>query len=164
MGLEKLRDIPIFNKYTLTYTSNINIASFFKSISSWFSTRGYDFWETGIGEKDIGTGGLVDSDWKAIKEVTDYVQFELVIKVWIRDLRKVTLENGEETYWGRIYIRMDSIMHKDYKKRFDNNKKMQELMRQLYERYIAKEEVDSYMDKLYFEASDLIDLFRSKMS
>lgn len=163
MGLEKVRDFRVFNKYTLTYTSYIDIASFFKSISTWFSTQGYDFWENGLGEKDIGTGGQVDSDWVARKEVTDYSQFEIIMKIWIRDLRKVTLENGEETYWGRIYIRIDSILHKDYQKRFDPNKKMQELMRQLYERYIAPDETQSYMGKLFSETSDLIDMLRSKM-
>ncbi len=163
MGIEKLRDIPIFNKYTLTYTSYIDIASFFKSISQWFSTQGYDFWENGIGEKDIGTGGCVESDWRASKEVTDYVNFEIIIKIWIRDIRKVTLESGEETHWGRIFIKIDAVMHKDYKKRFNKNKWFEEMYRLIYERYIASDEVQSYMRKLYFETSDLINLMRSKM-
>jgi len=164
MGLEKLRKIPVFNKYQINHHAYIDILGLTKEFPIWFDSHGYDFWESGVKEKNIGTGDYLEVDWKGEKDVSFHMRFTINIKFWIRDLRKVTLENGEETFYGRTQFIIDTTLEKDYENRFNKFSEWQEFLRQFYERYIAKVQLhDKFFGQLAAESMALSNMIRSFM-
>jgi hypothetical protein len=162
MGFEKLRTVPVFNKYQINHHAYIDILGLTKQFPIWFDSMGYDFWESGVKEKPIGTGDYLEVDWTAEKDVSFHMRFTIKIKFWIRDLRKVTLESGEETFYGRAQFIIDTALVKDYENRFHKFNKWQEFLRQFYERYIAKEQLHiKFFGQLVMESMDLSNMIRS---
>lgn len=160
MGLEKIKKIAIVDKAQIKHHSYVDIMGLLRSIPSWFNQMGYYFYEKGLTEKDIGSGDQIETEWIATKGVTEYVKFTIELSIAAKDVRKIVLETGEETYWGRILIIISAIFEKDYQGKYGNSWK-EELMRQLYERYFAEGELKGFMGKLAGEAGDLTSLLKS---
>lgn len=162
MGLEKIRKVTILSKYQITHHSYLDILGLLKSLPTWFNKMGYYFYEKGLGEKDIGTGNLLESEWTATRDVTEYIQFAIEVKIIAKDICKIVLENGEELYWARLLILIDATVIKDFQNKFGTIW-YEELMRQFYERYIVKEDIRRYLGKMQGEGIDLANTMRSHL-
>ena len=160
MGFEKQREIPVIVQYQITHHAYVDLIGLLKSLPVWFNGRQYDFYEKGLGEKDLGPGYEVESEWVASREVTEYVKFEMSILVRAKDVRKVVLETGEETYWSRLLIVIGAKMVKDWQGKFKPYG-TEELFRQWYERFFAAKELKEYTNKLAMETVDLIATMKS---
>ena len=155
MGKEKSKKMIILNKYQIIHNAYIDITGLLKALASFFDANKYDYDEIGVSEKSGATGDEVESVWKATREVTDYVMFDMMVTVWARDLRKVVVD-GKEMYWARVMITIDSHAKKNWNKTFGSGH-WQELMRQGYERYVVYKDMDAYKGKIYVESMLLID-------
>ena len=160
MGLEKLKKLPVVNNAHIKHHSYIDIMGLLKAFPAWFNQMGYFFYEKGLSEKDIGSGDQIESEWLAYKEVTEYVKFTIELTFTAKDIRKVVLESGEETYWGRVLIMYTSTFEKGFQGKY-GSVWYEEMMRQLYERYIVKEELKKYMGKLVVESASLSQMIKS---
>lgn len=156
----KSKEIKFFTKYQINHHSYIDVVGLTKGFAKWFDSMGYDFWETGLSEKDLGTGGYLEVDWVGERKITEYFKFNIKIKFWVRDLRKVTLENGEETYYGRAQFIIDTNLQKDYQERYSLFSKWENFLRIFYERYIIKEEINDYFGQLSGESADFADMIK----
>lgn len=161
MGIEKLKEIKVVNRAQIKHHSYVDIMGLLKSIPTWFNQMGYFFYEKGLAEKDIGTGDQIETEWIAVKEVTEYVKYEFELIVIAKDIRKVVLENGEEIYWGRTLIIITATIKKDYQNKY--NGPWGEFIRQFYERYIVGDELKRFMGKLVGEAGDLTNVLKSSL-
>lgn len=161
MGLEKLREIPIIKDAHIKHHSYVDLMGLLKALPMWFNTMGYTFFEKGISEKDIGTGDHIESEWTAVKEVTEYVQYSIEILIVAKDIRKVTLETGEELYWSRLLIVMNGKFKKDFQNKYNKDVWYEEMMRQIYERFFAYSELKGFMGKFVVETIDLSNTMKS---
>lgn len=146
MGKEKKQEIVAFGT-KLTHYAKLDIYGLLKSAPTFFKTYKYDFWEKAHAEKPDGVGYTVESEWNASREVNDYVQFNIELKFWIRDATKLVYDDGTSTYKGRVVITILGKIKKNYKGTFGKSKS-EELMKQLYEKYIRRKELLGYEDKL----------------
>ncbi|HIH14964.1 MAG: hypothetical protein QT08_C0021G0018 [archaeon GW2011_AR17] len=158
MGLEKVPSpITVINDAQIKHHSYVDIIGLLRSLPSWFNSMGYLFFEKGLSEKDIGTGDQIESEWTAVKDVTEYIRYSIDITIVAKDLRKVVLETGEEVYWGRVLISVTAKLTKDFQKKYEEKK----ILRELYERFIIKEDIKKHLGKLVVESGDLISTVKS---
>lgn len=163
MGAEKKRDLEIFTEknFQIKHHSYVDIIGLLKALPQWFNSMGYDYYEKGLSEKDIGTGDQVESEWTASKDVTEYIQYTMEIAIVAKDVRKVVLENGEEVYWARLLITFKTKFVKDFQKKYNEDIWYEKFMREFYERYIVAEDLKKYIGKLIGESMDLTGLMKS---
>lgn len=161
MGAEKVRDLKIIKDFQIKHHSYVDLIGLLKGLSVWFNSLGYTFLEKGIAEKDIGTGDQIESEWKAEKEVTEYIKYSIEIAIFAKDVRKVVLETGEEIYWGRVLIIINGTFSKDFQKKYNDKIWREELMRQIYERYFYANEIKGFIGKFAGECGDLTDTIKS---
>jgi len=155
MGKEKFKIIPIFGEYQITHNAYIDYVDLVSTLTGWFDDRKYDFFEQKRKEKDNGVGFEIESVWVATRDIDHYVQFEILMKIFVRDLRKVVLEDGKETYWARTVVRINSNMKKNYRETFKGGW-WNETLRQFYERYIVRERMDAFEGKIVEDSMELV--------
>ena len=163
MGAEKLRELDIWTEksFQIKHHSYVDIIGLLKALPQWFNSMGYDFYEKGLAEKDIGSGDQIESEWVASKEVTEYIQYKMEIAIVAKDVRKVILEDGEQVYWARLLITFKTTFVKDFQKKYDEEKLHEKFMREFYERYIVSEDLRKYIGKLVVESLDLTGVMKS---
>lgn len=159
MGKEKLTDLGIFDHYRLVHKGYVDVNKLIIALPKWFNSYEYDYWETGSGQKDIGTGKEYISDWKATREVNDYVKFEIKLQLFFKNINSVEID-GKKTLQCTIEIDLSSTMKKNYSKTFGKDK-FQETLRRIYERYIRYHDLLAYEDKLAMETADLVNTMKS---
>lgn len=160
MGTEKERVIPVVVNYQITHHAYMDFIGLLKSLPVWFNGYKYYFYEKGLSEKDVGTGHEVQSGWTASRQVTEYVKFEVEVMILARDLRKVVLEDGEETYWARLLIVIDAKMVKDWQAKYKPYG-IQDLYRQFYERFLVSGELKGYENTLGLEVGELATVLKT---
>jgi len=162
MGAEKIKEIPLFKRYQIIHNAYVDVYGLLAALPQWFNDMHYFFLERGLSEKDTGVGYELRSDWYARRDASEYCRNVLEITFYARDLRKVVLENGDETFYGRVWIFVDATLVKNYRNTFGPSG-WQEVLRQMYERYIKLEEIDGYLGKLYGETTDLINTIKTHL-
>jgi len=150
-----IRKIPIFDKYHILHDAYLDLPKAVKAIPTWFNNNKYDFWEKGLSEKDTGPGKELVSEWIAQREVTDYFTYDIEIKFLARDLQKVTFEDRSDGYFARLIVEIDATLVIDPDNKFSGSK-WDKLMQSLYDRYIMKDKIDEYAEKLALEMVELI--------
>ncbi|MBI5797918.1 hypothetical protein HZA98_03375 [Candidatus Woesearchaeota archaeon] len=160
MGLEELREIELVKGYHITHHSYVDLIGLLKAIPLWFNEMNYDFVESGLSEKDIGTGYELLSEWKAERKVTNYLKYKIDLTINAKDLRKITLETGEETNWARVLITIDVTFVKDAKGIYKPYG-WDERFRKLYEKYIIPAKIKIYIGKCKGEFASLTNMVKS---
>lgn len=147
--------IPLIKNYQISHQAYLDIFGALKALPVWFNAMQYDFVEKGLSEKDIGTGHEIESEWLATRDVTDYFQFEIKVRFLAKDVKKVVLESGEETYWARLLIVVDSTLVKDMQNKFDESLSGK-FMQKFYEHLLYKKTIKGYCGRIIVETLDLI--------
>ena len=162
MGKEKFKTLPIFIEYQITHNAYIDFLEIVRNLPEFFNERKYYFFEQKRGEKDTGVGFEIESVWIAEREVSPYVKFDIQLQIFLRDVRKVILEDGTDTFWARSVVRINSNMHKNYRKTFKTDW-WNETLRQFYERYLVRPRMDAFEGKAVEDCLDLVAHIKSKM-
>ena len=162
MGKEKFKTLPIFIEYQITHNAYLDFIELVKELPGFFDEKKYYFFEQKRSEKDTGVGFEIESIWVAEREVDPYVKFDIWLQVFLRDVRKVVLDDGKETYWARAVIRINSNMHKNYRGTFKANW-WNETLRQFYDRYLIRPRMDAFEGKAVEDCMNLVAHIKSKM-
>ncbi|MBT3323610.1 hypothetical protein HN681_02795 [archaeon] len=162
MGKEKFKTLPIFIEYQITHNAYIDFLEIVRNLPSFFDEHKYYFFEQKRSEKDTGVGFEIESVWIASREVDHYVKFEIQIQLFLRDVRKVVLEDGKETFWARAIVRLNSSMVKNHNKTFKTDW-WNETLRQFYERYVIRPRLDAFEGKAVEDCLDLVEHIKSRM-
>lgn len=131
---------------------------------AWFLSRNYYIMESEHSEAVKGGGKESRFDWKAVRRVTDYVQFWVQFEVVIyRELDVVVEEDGKKKRMqqGDIEVRFRTWILKNYRKTFRGPGK--EFFRQTYEKYLIKRELKGYEGKLDTEGNALWDVIKATL-
>ncbi|RME54431.1 hypothetical protein D6777_03840 [Candidatus Woesearchaeota archaeon] len=164
MGKEKKRKIGVIEGVIIKHKGFFDFNAIISEIPAWFKKHKYDNFQKGHSQKPTPGGGYFEGTWKAVKEVTDYVKFDITVDIWLRDMQDVAIEKEGKTIKankGNIEITFNANMEKDYAKQFTNRKgeetEFLKFLRELYEKYVIKSKLSEYEDKLEYEAKDLIE-------
>lgn len=132
-----------------------------RSARGWFGARGYYVIESEHSEAVKGAGKEMKFDWQVVRYVTDYVQFKFQFEVVVyREVDVVVEENEKKKRMqrGDLEARFRTSMVKNYRKTFRGPGS--EFLRQTYERYLIKRELEGYEAKLNAEGDEFWDMVK----
>jgi len=145
--VQKIRHIGIFDFKELYYTCY-----------NWFSHEQYDLAEKNYTEKINPKGREVEIEWDAVRKVSEYLKFQIMVRWRIIEMNDVEVEqDGKKIKLqkGDVEIRFFIILLKDYEHRWEGNS-FSSWLRKIYDKYFIKSRIDKYEGKLVEEVNDLI--------
>lgn len=165
MGKERVNPISVITNSVIKKTGLLDFEEMFKSIPSWFKRYNYEAIEKSRNEKPTSTGINLESSWKATRKVTIYVKFIIEMHIWLRDMTEVMVQmpDGKQVRKNKARIEMvfNAKMEKNYRKHLNDEKgSFSNFLRYLYEKFLARRELEKYEDKLYMETTDLMETMR----
>ena len=146
------------------YNTTIKHAGYFKfsdlyaMIFDWLKNKKYDVSEETYEEKAGGSKEILIK-WKAVKKVTDYFKYEIVVKWHILQMKDAEVEiDGKltKTNNGKLKLTISSSVIRDYDGTWES-KPFWVMARKIYEKYLIKANVGEYEDKLIDDSSSMVD-------
>jgi hypothetical protein len=168
MGKERKNPINIFKSLLIKKAGVLDFDGMFALIPEFASQYNYDCVEKKHSEKSGATGTYIESNWYLERKVTYYVKFIIEIEFLVRDMNTVIVEdedgNKKKRNQGRVEILFNAKMQKNYLKNFSDKKgEFSDFLRVIYEKYIGKNRLKDYEDKLEAEARDLLEDLKEKL-
>lgn len=165
MGSEKSNPIIVVGDLVVKKSGILDFDGLFKAIKEWMERYNYEPMEKSHTEKKGSTGIYIESSWKGSRKVTEYVKFIITVDIFLRDLTDVAVQDEEgnqvKRQKGRLELVFNAKMQKNYKKNLSEEKKsFGHFMKMLYEKYIIRDKLDKYEDKLYDEVTDLVETLK----
>tara|TARA_Y100000310_G_C20662791_1_gene805700 strand:- start:1975 stop:2481 length:507 start_codon:yes stop_codon:yes gene_type:complete len=117
-----------------------------------------DLQEKKYSEKLIGDAKMMEIRWEAEKELTDYFRFDAKITFIVEDLKKVEVSNGGvkvETNKGVVKLKVEGILVKDYKGKFETSA-FNKFLRGIYEKWIIESKVEEFKAEIAEECDELL--------
>lgn len=130
---------------------------------NWLKDEGFSISEDEYVEKLAGNGKEIQITWKAKKKVSDYVKFQIVAKWHILGLNDAEVQidgKKEKTNKGELKISVTATLQKDYESKWDSSVPLR-FLRDVYDKYIIRETVKKYEDKLEDKAQDFVEQTKS---
>ena len=165
MGKEKQEKINVhggsINWVRLKYSGLYDIEKLMGAARQWFLDHKYIVIESEHSEAVKGSGREIRFEWKPERKVTDYIKFMFEFEVVIlREVDVVVEEQGRKNKMqqGDLELRFRTAMAKNYRKTFKGVGK--EFLRQTYEKYLIKRELEGYEAKLNSEGDEFWDLMK----
>jgi hypothetical protein len=127
----------------------------------------YDFLRDEIGllvsegkykEKLAGDAKNLEIVWTGVKEVTDYFKFQIKVEFKIIGLTNIELtEDGKKikTNKGSVEMKVQGILLKDYKSKFEKNG-FQKFLRGIYEKAVIYSRIDQMEENLIIECEKFL--------
>ncbi|HLD01002.1 MAG TPA: hypothetical protein VJC39_04610 [Candidatus Nanoarchaeia archaeon] len=142
----------------LRYTGPFDYELVYSSLVSWAKNYGYFWYETGYKHKvPSPSGAEQEYSWKAEKNVTEYVKYEVKIELHTWDTREMeVLVNGKKKMMadGRLEFTINGKAYLDWQKKFGQGKFSQWLGK-IYQKMYSKNIEGVYVDTLYYRIWDL---------
>lgn len=164
MGKEKKNPIGVIGGQIIKHKGLFDFNGILKGIPGWLTQHGYDIIQKGHSQKQTGSGGYLEANWEATREVTEYVMFKIKVDIWLRDLNDVAVERNGKTVKmnkGNIEITFNSEMSKDYNHIFANKDgeatSFHKFIKEVYEKHVIKSKLSAMEDKLLIETQDLME-------
>jgi hypothetical protein len=123
----------------------------------------YDLTEKSYTEKITGDSKQIELRWDAVKKVSDYFKFQIKMDWQILGMKEVEVEReGKKikTNSGSIEIKFSAYLIKDHEARWEENAFFK-FLRGVYDRFIIRQRVDKYEQKLIGETLDIINQCKS---
>ena len=149
----------------ITYSGIFDVDELFGAIKSFFNERKYTFIQEEHTETIKTSGREIKINISPERNVDEYVKFKINLEVLGWRCTDVLIdEDGKKVkkQRGDLEIRFKSSMAKNYKKTFKGNK-FGEFLRQTYEKYITKDRLSKYEDKLTDETNELINRIKTTL-
>lgn len=141
-----LSPLPII----LHYDGIFDLEALYRNCKQFFVERAYRFEEGGYKKKATEE----EISWKPVKKVSDYIQYEVSVKMWILEKKDVdVVKEGKKVKLSKAHIRIELSCKAvtDYSGRFVGKPYLKKL-KEFYEKFIFKKEFDStWDDQLYYE-------------
>ncbi|HLC72303.1 MAG TPA: hypothetical protein VJH37_01855 [Candidatus Nanoarchaeia archaeon] len=171
MGDEKKTEVYAIGSaksfIVVKYAGIFDILELLGAIKTGFAKRYYTVAGKEHSEAVKSSGKELVFEFEGMRKVTEYVLFKIVIKINILRLIDVVVgssEGKEKKQQAEVDINVKSWIGKNYKNTFKNKSKIQEFLRQVYERFIGKTQLDDLKRKLIVETLSLIDDMKAVMS
>lgn len=150
-------------KEKLKHKGFFNYSDYYNFCYNWLKDEGYSIAEDEYTEKLAGNGKEIVIKWKATKKISDYLKNEIKVEWHILGLTDAEAQmEGKtvKTNKGEVKITVTATLIRDYESRWDTSPTMR-FMRDVYDRYIIRESVKKYEDRLEDKAKDYIEQLKS---
>jgi len=151
------RDVLISTK--VRHVGIFDFKETYRILFEWLIDQGYDFNEKNYKEV-IGAGGAkeIEIEWEALRKVSDYFRYQLIVKWKIIGMTSVEVEiDGvkQKMNKGDLSLEFKTVLLKDYEERW-SKKPFLNFLRTLYDRYLIRERITAYEAKLIQEMEELV--------
>jgi hypothetical protein len=150
-----IRDLPIM------YEGLFDASELFKLIDDWFSDHGYAKFELKHVERVSEKGRFVNYEIRPFKKISDYVQYEIYVRLTIRNLTETTVKKGKDSFKinkGSVSVSIDAFLATDVKHRWES-RPLFFFMRTIFDKFIHRE----YVGKLEKEIMDDVRSFHGEL-
>ena len=108
----------------LDYEGLLEVAELYKLVDRWFKDKGYDKVELKNLEQVTPEGRYIELDLKPYKTMTDYVKYEIRIRMRGYNIKDVDIEREGKKHkmqQGKILMILDAWFVTDHMKRWESN-------------------------------------------
>lgn len=153
----------------IKYAGVLDLADLLSRVKAWYAQRYYGVNEREHSEAVKSSGKELIFEFEGMRKITEYVQFRVLVKISILRLLDVIVESPEgkdRKQQAEVSIGVRSWMIKNYRGTFKSKEKsrIQEFFRQIYERFIGKNQLDELKKKLILETLALIDEIKASLN
>lgn len=161
MGDEKKTELDILGSkkgaVLIRYNGVFDLERLIMVIREWYGKHYYDVAEKEHTEAVKPSGKEITWEFEAMRKVTDYIIYKVNVKIIILrsvDVMVDTEHSKEKKQQAEVEIQVRSFMQKNYKNTFKRKEesKFQEFLRQVYERFIARNTLEEYKNKITAES------------
>ena len=160
---EKKTEVGILDPfYRLRHEGLVDFDKLFNEITSWFESNKYKLIIKNLTNSMKPDGGEIKVEFEAKREVSPYIKFKAYCEIILLRGREVTVEKSgkkQRMRKGELEIRIKTSYEKNHKGTFGKGN-FQEFLRQVYEKYIAKNVILGYEIKLWKEGNELIEVIK----
>ena len=131
---------------------------FYAFIYDWLASENYDVNEKKYSEKVSGDTKEIEIEWEGKRKVSDYFQFIIKIEWRILGMKKIKVKKGDKEVnmdSGSVEIKLSCVLVKDYENKWEDYP-LWKFLRGVYDKYIIKNRIDEYEEKLKEEFNDII--------
>ena len=148
--------------YHIRHVGLVDFDKLFNELTDWFTSNKYKLVIKNITHSMKPDGGEIKVEFEAAREVSPYIKFKAYIEIILLRGKEVTVERAgkkQKMRKGELEIRLKTSYEKNHKKTFSKSD-FQEFLRQVYEKYIAKNVILGYEIKLWKEGNEIIELIK----
>jgi len=136
-----------------------SLEELYKLMYRWFELYGYFVQEIEYRDSDEPGGKHLEIRWYAEKKENDYIKFAIVPSFLVLGMTKVEIETEEgrkqATNKGEVELKFDAFLLKDFDDKWSGP--VARFMREIYDRFIIKKQIDDFEAQLNTELYKLID-------
>lgn len=155
--LKELTDEPPVIRYTGVFSYD----DLYKTVTNWFKSKGYDFYEKNYTHK----GSELEFEWYGEKKITEYYQYQITVSMFVWDFKDVEVVKEDQKIImqkGRIQLVIKGYYVLDYKKEWEGGFK--EKVREIYHKFIInKDIIFKIYVPLYKQVYELYDKIRDSI-
>lgn len=162
MGKEKEEEVFVIGGKrgwtTIKYSGIFDFRDLITLITDYFGSRKYAPVQVEHSEKITPAGREVVWEIVPFRDVTEYIRFSMDVVIIILRMVDVMVEEGSrklKKQKGDVEFMLKASIKKNWKKAFSSSSSG-EFFRQTYEKYVAKQTLSDYEDKLEAEGNGLI--------
>ncbi len=130
----------------IEYDGLFDSSDLFRFLDDWFQQKGYDKQEVRHAERVKEKGKFVDLEIMPTKKVSDYVKYDINVRVYIKDLVQANIKRDGKQFKinkGRVTILISAFLVTDYEHRMES-KPMLFFMRTLFDKFVHKKYIDRF--------------------
>jgi len=165
MGKERQETVWIFGTdvqwFRIKHSGLYDMDKLLTAAKGYLSSKRYITVDAEHTEAVKGGGKEIRIEWKPFRNVNDYLKFNLNFEVTVwRELDVLVDENGKKVKMqqGDLEVRFKASMAKNYRKTFRGPGK--EFLRQTYEKYLIRRDLEQYEKVLQQEAEEFVDTIK----
>ena len=166
MVSEKELEVGVLSPfYVLRHEGLVDFDKLFNEVTGWFESNKYKLLIKNITHSKKPDGGEIKIELIADKEVSPYIKFKAYVEMILLRGREVAVEKAgkkQRLRKGDLDVRIKTSYEKNHKGTF-SKANFQEFLRQVYEKYIAKNVILGYEIKLWKEGNELIAVIKDAL-
>jgi len=143
----------------VNYTGIFSFSRFYKFCYDWLTEElGMQVIERKYYEKLTGESKSMEIKWECKKELTDYFRFDAKVVMMVRELGKVEITEGGakvETNKGSIRIKIEGILVRDYKGKFETSP-FNKFLRGIYEKWVITSRIEEFKGKIVADSDEFL--------
>ena len=138
------------------YEGLFDAPEFFKLIDDWFKEKGYNKYDLKHVERVGEKGKFINYEIRPWKRISDYVQYEIYVRIIIKDLTETTVKKGKDSFKinkGNVMISIDAYLATDVKNRWES-RPIIFFMRTIFDKFIHREYTSKYEQDIMNDVKD----------
>ncbi len=156
---EKKLEVGVLSPfYLIRHEGLVDFDKLFNEMTSWFKSYGYDLTIKNITKSVKPDGGEIKVELTAEREVSPYIKFKFECELILLRGREVQVDK-KRMRKGLLELRIKSLYEKNWKNTFSKTA-FPQFLREVYEKYIAKNVITGFEMKLWKEGNELIEVVK----